>query len=83
MQTTSKEARINLAIEAIYEKGFSPRISDMEDMANYILETQGAKKVGKLWAHRFVKQYTELKICFNRVYDFQKALYEDSELIER
>ncbi|EDN91309.1 hypothetical protein SS1G_00712 [Sclerotinia sclerotiorum 1980 UF-70] len=52
-------------------------------MANYILETQGAKKVGKLWAYRFVKRYTELKMCFNRVYDFQRALCEDSELIER
>ncbi|EDN91382.1 hypothetical protein SS1G_00785 [Sclerotinia sclerotiorum 1980 UF-70] len=105
MQTTSKEARINLAIEAIRtsqnlsirkaaklyniphttftfrmngilplielrltnhkmteleekslfqyildmdKRGFSPRISDIEDIANYILETRGAKKVGKL-----------------------------------
>ncbi|EDO03136.1 hypothetical protein SS1G_05615 [Sclerotinia sclerotiorum 1980 UF-70] len=65
------------------ERGFSPRISDVEDMANYILETRGAKKVGKLWAHRFVKRHTELKTRFNRVYDFQRALCEDSELIER
>ncbi|EDO04977.1 hypothetical protein SS1G_07461 [Sclerotinia sclerotiorum 1980 UF-70] len=160
MQTTSKEARINLAIEAIRisqnlsirkaaklynipyttltsrmngilplterrsanhkmteleeksllqyildmdERGFSPRISDVEDIANYILETQGAKKtyrtyvirgcyvfrillvptVGKLWAYRFVKRYTESKIHFNCVYDFQRAFCEDSELIER
>ncbi|EDN93931.1 hypothetical protein SS1G_09798 [Sclerotinia sclerotiorum 1980 UF-70] len=65
------------------ERGFSPRISDIEDMANYILETRGTKKVGKLWAHRFVKRYTELKTRFNCVYDFQKALCKDSELIER
>ncbi|APA15656.1 hypothetical protein SS1G_09530 [Sclerotinia sclerotiorum 1980 UF-70] len=65
------------------ERGFSPRISDVEDMANYILETRGAKKVGKLWAHRFVKRHTKLKTRFNRVYDFQRALCEDSELIER
>ncbi|EDN95889.1 hypothetical protein SS1G_12094 [Sclerotinia sclerotiorum 1980 UF-70] len=32
----------------IDERGFSPRINDMEDMANYTLETQGAKKIGKL-----------------------------------
>ncbi|EDN93346.1 hypothetical protein SS1G_09212 [Sclerotinia sclerotiorum 1980 UF-70] len=67
----------------IDERGFNPRISDVEDMANYILKTRGAKKVGKLWAHRFVKRYTELKMCFNRVYDFQRALCKDSELIER
>ncbi|APA09329.1 hypothetical protein sscle_05g040990 [Sclerotinia sclerotiorum 1980 UF-70] len=67
----------------IDERGFSPRISDVEDMANYILETRGVKKVGKLWAHRFMKRYTELKTRFNCVYDFQRAFCEDSELIER
>ena len=34
--------------------GFSPKLSGVDDMANYILETRGAKKVGKLWAYRFV-----------------------------
>ncbi|EDN90727.1 hypothetical protein SS1G_00127 [Sclerotinia sclerotiorum 1980 UF-70] len=65
------------------ERGFSPRISDMEDIANYILETRGAKKVGKLWAHRFVKRHTKLKTRFNCIYDFQRTLYKDSEFIER
>ncbi|EDO00967.1 hypothetical protein SS1G_03441 [Sclerotinia sclerotiorum 1980 UF-70] len=54
----------------------------IEDIANYILESWGAKKIGKLWAYRFVKRYSELKICFNCVYDFQRALYEDPKLIE-
>ncbi|EDN91428.1 hypothetical protein SS1G_00831 [Sclerotinia sclerotiorum 1980 UF-70] len=64
------------------DRGFAPKLNSVEDMANYMLETQGAKKVGKLWAHRFVKQYSELKIRFNRVYNFQRALCEDPELIE-
>ncbi|ESZ90927.1 hypothetical protein SBOR_8699 [Sclerotinia borealis F-4128] len=64
------------------ERDFAPKLSGVEDMANYILESRGAKKVGKLWAHRFVKRRSELKTRFNRVYDFQRALCEDPELIE-
>ncbi|EDN92813.1 hypothetical protein SS1G_08678 [Sclerotinia sclerotiorum 1980 UF-70] len=64
------------------ERGFASKLNGVEDMANYILESQGAKKVGKLWAHRFVKRYPELKTCFNRVYNFQRALCEDPKLIE-
>lgn len=33
------------------------------------------------WAQRFVVWWPELKTCFNRVYDFQRALCEDPELI--
>ncbi|EDN95836.1 hypothetical protein SS1G_12041 [Sclerotinia sclerotiorum 1980 UF-70] len=65
------------------DRGFAPKLSGVEDMANYILQSRGAKKVGKLWAHRFVKRHTELKMRFNRVYDFQRALCEDPKLIER
>jgi hypothetical protein len=62
-------------------RGIAPRLSGVEDMANNILQTRGAKRVGKLWAHRFVQHRSELKTRFNRVYDFQRALCEDPELI--
>jgi hypothetical protein len=62
-------------------RGFAPRLAGVEDMANYILESRGGKRVGKLWAHRFVQRRPELKTRFNRVYDFQRALCEDPELI--
>jgi hypothetical protein len=62
-------------------RGFAPRLAGVEDMANYILESRGADRVGKLWAHRFVQRRPELKTRFNRVYDFQRALCEDPELI--
>ena len=62
-------------------RGFSPWLADIEDMANYLLESRRAKRVGKLWAHRFVQRRPELKTRFNRAYDFQRALCEDPELI--
>src|SRR5690554_3479989 len=52
-------------------RGFAPRLACVEDMANYILEVRGGKRVGKLWAHRFVRRQPLLKTRFNRVYDFQ------------
>ena len=62
-------------------RGFAPRLAGVEDMANFILESRGGRRVGKLWAHRFVQRQPELKTRFNRVYDFQRALCEDPELI--
>jgi hypothetical protein len=62
-------------------RGFAPRLAGVEDMANYILKSRGGKHVGKLWAHRFVQRQPALKTRFNRVYDFQRALCEDSKLI--
>jgi len=62
-------------------RGFSPRQADIEDMANYLRKSRRAKPVGKLWAHRFIQRRPELKTRFNRVYDFQRALCEDPELI--
>ncbi|CCD48951.1 hypothetical protein BofuT4_P028270.1 [Botrytis cinerea T4] len=63
-------------------RGFPPKLKNVEDMANDILESRGAKRVGKLWAHRFVKRRIELKTRFSRVYDFQRALCEDPKLLE-
>jgi hypothetical protein len=62
-------------------RGFAPRLAGVEDMANSILESRGGKRVEKLWTHRFVQRHKELKTRFNHVYDFQRALCEDSELI--
>jgi transcriptional regulator with XRE-family HTH domain len=65
----------------IDSRGFAPRLAGVEDIANYILKSREGKRVSKLWAHRFVQRQPALKTRFNRVYDFQRALCEDSELI--
>ena len=51
-------------------RGFAPRLAGVEDMANYILESKRGKRVGKLWAYRFVQRQPDLKTRFTRVYDF-------------
>ena len=62
-------------------RGFAPRLASVEDMANLLLESRGALRVGKNWAYRFIQRQPELKTRFNRAYDFQRALCEDPELI--
>jgi hypothetical protein len=81
--TEMEEEIIVLHIFDRDSRGFSPRLAEVEDITNYLLEARGGEHVGKLWAHRFVARRPELKTRFNRVYDFQRALCEDPELIAR
>ena len=60
---------------------FPPDLAGVEDIANLILASRGGKRVGKLWAHRFVQRRPEIKMQFSRVYDFQRALCKNSETI--
>ena len=62
---------------------FSPRLTSIEDMANLLLAEHNGGRVVKRWAENFVKRQPELKIRFNRVYDFQRALCENSKLISK
>jgi hypothetical protein len=79
--TKLEEDVLVLYILDMDERGFAPRLAGAEDIANYILDSRRARHVGKLWAHRFVQRRPELKTRFNRVYDFQRALCKDPELI--
>jgi helix-turn-helix, Psq domain/Tc5 transposase DNA-binding domain len=63
-------------------RGFSPRLKDIEDMANNILASRCGPPIGKLWMHRLVKRIPELKTRFSCSYDYQRACCEDPKLIE-
>lgn len=62
-------------------RGFPPQHTAIEDIANLLLAQRDGGCVGKHWAEKFVKRQPKLKTRFNRAYDFQRALYEDPELI--
>jgi hypothetical protein len=62
-------------------KGFPPRLSIVEDMANRLLATRDAPRVGTRWASNFVKRRPELRTRFQRKYDYQRAKCEDPEII--
>ena len=63
------------------DRGFGVNLTGVENMANLLLNSRDAPRVGKLWAHRFVQRKPELKMRFSRVYDFQRALCEDPAAI--
>jgi hypothetical protein len=64
------------------ERGYSPRLTDVEDMANSLLAERNQPHVGKNWAGTFVKRRPELTIKFNRKYDYKRAPCEDPEVIQ-
>jgi hypothetical protein len=51
-------------------------------MADRLLATRGASKVGQKWPANFVKRTDALTTRFNRAYDRQRALCEDPVLIK-
>jgi hypothetical protein len=77
---TEEETLVQYVLD-LDSRGFPPRLSAVEDMANLLRATRHEKPVGTLWAHRFVRRRPELKTRFSRAYDFQRALCEDPELI--
>jgi hypothetical protein len=50
-------------------------------MANRLLADRDVSPVGKRWASNFVKRHKELKTCFQRIYDYQRAKSEDLTVI--
>lgn len=81
--TDLEESVIVQHILDLDSRSFPPRLSSVEDMANRLLRDRGASRVGKNWASNFVSRHTELKTRFSRRYDYQRALCEDPELIQR
>jgi hypothetical protein len=79
--TALEEEAIVQYVLKLDSRGFSPHLAGVEDMANLLLTDRGEKPVGKNWAQTFITRQPELKTRFNRVYDFQRALCEDPELI--
>ena len=75
--TELEESVIITYIIDLDSRGFAPRIPDVEDMANTILATRDAIRVGTRWASNFVKRQPQLKTRLSRVYDYQRALCED------
>jgi hypothetical protein len=62
-------------------RGFPPRLAAVKDMADSLLAERHHDPVGQNWAANFVKRRPELKVKFNRKYDYKRALCEDPKAI--
>jgi hypothetical protein len=80
LTSTEEESLVRYIID-LDSRGFGPRIDHVRDMANILLATCYALRVGKQWPYNFVKRCTELKTRFSRAYNFQRALCEDPDQI--
>jgi hypothetical protein len=58
-------------------RGFPPRLAAIADMANSLRAERHMDQVGVNWACAFVKRRPELKVKFNRKYDYKRALCKD------
>lgn len=64
-------------------KGFPPRLVVVGDMANRLLASRDAPLVGSRWANSFVARQPDLRTCFTRRYDCQRAQCEDPAAIQQ
>jgi hypothetical protein len=62
-------------------RGYPPRLSGVEQMANRLLDARDAPRVSTRWAMNFVKRQPLLKIRFQRRYDYKRAKCEDPTVI--
>ena len=80
--TDLEESVLSEHILDLASKGFPPRLCIVEDMANRIIATRQGERVGPRWAGNFVRRRPELRTCFQRKYDYQRAKCEDPEVIQ-
>jgi helix-turn-helix, Psq domain/Tc5 transposase DNA-binding domain len=62
-------------------RAYPPRLSEVREMANLLLDERAALRVGPRWASRFVKRQPLLQTRFFRKDDYQRAQCEDPDAI--
>ncbi|EAQ92510.1 hypothetical protein CHGG_00745 [Chaetomium globosum CBS 148.51] len=92
----TEEAALIQWIESLDDRGMSPTISYIRQMADLLLRERGnlmlldasiattpvpAMTVGENWVHRLLDRHPHLKTKYSRKYDYQRALCEDPEKI--
>lgn len=79
--TATEEQTLIQYILDLDSRGFAPRLTEVEDMANKLLAARHRDPVGQCWAQRFIKRVPELKMAWNRAKDRQRIRQEDPEVI--
>ena len=81
--TNLEEDIIVQRVLELNSQAFPPRISGVEDMANRLRRARNASPVGKNWTARFIDRRPELQTRYARQHDYQRALCEDPEVIQK
>ncbi len=80
--TTLEEEMVIRKVFDMDSRGFLPRIRDVENMANRLLAIYDTMYIGLQWTSNFIKRQLELRIRWNRPYNYQRAQCKDLEIIE-
>lgn len=75
--TLDEELLKNWIIEAD-ERGLPPRFNYVKGMASILSQST----IGKHWVSRFIERHEEVRSCYTRQYDYQRALCEDPKIIQ-
>jgi hypothetical protein len=78
----NKERVIIKHILELDAQGFGPRLADVAAIANSLRAKRNLGHVSTNWPSTFVKRQPELKVKFNRRYDYKRALCEDSGVVQ-
>ena len=63
-------------------RGYPLHLPAIKDLADSLLAARHRDPVGPNWPRAFIKRRPELKMKFNRKYDYRRALCEDPELVQ-
>jgi hypothetical protein len=79
--TNLEESVILRRVLDLDSRGFQPRLSDIQEMADRLRIDRHASRVRLRWADRFVQRHPELTMAFRRRIDYQRAKCEDPEVV--
>jgi len=79
--SSEEESAIIQYIFELDSRGFSPRPSEVRDMADLLLAERQESPIGKNWASNFINRRPEIRAKINRRYDYKRALCEDPQII--
>jgi hypothetical protein len=77
--TKLKENVVAEHIIDLIERGFPSRLAEVANMANSLRAERNIGYVGLNWLSTFVKRCPNLRIKFNRKYDYKRALCKDPD----
>jgi hypothetical protein len=63
----------------LVERRFPPRLAEVADIANSLRAERNMGYVSSNWPSTFVKRCPNLRIKFNRKYDYKRALCKDPD----
>jgi hypothetical protein len=80
--TKLKEDVVTEHIIDLIERGFPPRLAEVADIANSLRAERNIGYVSSNWPSTFVKRRPDLRMKFNRKYNYKRALCKNPNNVQ-